>query len=116
MGNKINVVVYGTLKKGFALHGNMKAIGAKFLKEAKLNGFKMYDYSGWFPAVVKSDSEEDFVNVEVYETNDEGLKRLDSVEGYPSLYQRTKTEEGWMYTMDPDKVKGKNLIETGNWK
>lgn len=107
------VAVYGTLKRGGALHNYMNAIGAKFIKEATIMDHAMYNV-GWYPAVITHLGTQ--IHVEVYEINAEGLSILDQVEGYPSLYQRKETEEGWLYYFkNPTKVDGLKEIENGNW-
>lgn len=111
----IKVAVYGTLKIGGALHGNMKSINAVFNEKKVIPGFKMYDL-GPFPAVVKDDVSE--ISVEIYNINEEGLARLDRVEGYPNFYNRMQLEDGsWIYFMDKSKVSSDwTIIKDGNWK
>jgi len=110
----MRVAVYGTLKHGGRLAGNMKAIKAKFIKETIIKGFSMFNM-GWFPAIIKEEGSE--IHAEVYEVDDNGLNVLDAVEGYPSLYQRMKTDEGFIYYMDnASKVIGMRRIKDGNWK
>lgn len=107
------VAVYGTLKKGGALHGNMEAINAKFIKEATIKNQGMYNV-GWYPAVI--DEEGKTIKVEVYEVDDYGLSILDGVEGYPGLYQRKETPEGWLYYFkNPTRVDSLKEVENGNW-
>lgn len=113
MKNKINLVVYGTLKKGGALHGRLISIGAEFIKEAKLPGFKMYNV-GWYPAIIDDDSGS--IHVEVYKIPESSLRVIDSVEGYPHLYQRKETKLGHIYFMeDKNRVSTYKEITDGNW-
>ncbi len=110
----MRLVVYGTLKKGGALHKNMELVNAKFIKEAELKDHRMHDM-GWYPAIVESPG--DKVKVEIYEIPDESLSVFDRVEGYPTLYQRKETELGVVYYMDNDiDDKYHPIIHDGNWK
>ena len=73
----VNVFVYGTLKKGFAL--NYLFVGSKFVGEASLKGYEMYSLT-FFPCIIKGEGE---VFGEVYNISKELLKKLDLVEiGY----------------------------------
>ena len=114
---KVNLFVYGTLKRGGALHRNIFAADAKFIGEEKLKGFKMVNY-GWFPAAFQTHNEDDVIHGEVYEVSwDEIKKRFDRVEGYPSLYDRIETEKGIIYVMDEERaLSGGKIIENGIWK
>jgi len=109
------VFVYGTLKKGGALHGNLAK--SKFIGEAELSGFEMYNVGGWFPAIIKVDDKDSKVKGEVYEVDDTTATRLDSVEGYPDLYQKEETEHGIVYFMeDAEKVrKNHQRIDDNFW-
>src|SRR3990172_1166524 len=69
--------VYGTLKKGFALHGALE--DAPFLGDAEVKGFKMYSLGG-FPGVVR-DEKAGTIKGEIYEVTPRLLRRLDYIEG-----------------------------------
>jgi len=110
----MKIAVYGTLKKGGNLDSNMYHIGAQFIESARLNGFSMYNM-GWYPAIINDPLGS--ITVEVYEIDENGLAHLDTVEGYPSLYQRKETELGLIYYMeDKSRIQDKKQIEDGNWK
>lgn len=101
------VFVYGTLKKGFS--------NSKLLSTAEYVG----DYetvSKWamvgkgmpFPFLIQRDLNGEYIQGEVYNINAVQLRRLDRLEGYPSLYNRTEimvedklddkiTETVWVY-------------------
>lgn len=112
--NKIRVVVYGTLKKGGALHNNMKFVNAEFVEATKLKGWRMHNM-GWYPAIVHDPENE--VSVEVYEIDKDKLNVLDKVEGYPALYKRMETDLGFVYYMDEDLDRQTYpVIEDGIWK
>jgi gamma-glutamylcyclotransferase (GGCT)/AIG2-like uncharacterized protein YtfP len=82
------IFVYGSLRFGFELNHFLK--NSRFVGLAFTEGFKMYDL-GAYPGVVKGDG---VIYGEVYEIDDELLRKLDEVEDYtgsPSdLYVREK--------------------------
>jgi len=72
--------VYGTLRKGCGNHTCLN--GAELVKTCRVSGYKMYSLGG-FPACVKSDDDNDMVQVEVYNiTTYDQQRSLDSLEGY----------------------------------
>lgn len=85
----------------------------------KNNDFEMIDL-GSYPALI---SGEKYIQGEVWEVDGELLHfHLDPIEGYPNLYNRTKTETSlglaWVYYM-PQQVKNfvpdsKNIKEVNN--
>lgn len=111
----MRLVVYGTLKRGGALHGHMENVKAKFIEESSLEGFRMHNM-GWYPAIMEHPGSK--VKVEVYEIPDESLtSTFDRVEGYPGLYQRKETNLGMVYYMDRELDELEYpVIEDGNWK
>ena len=73
----VNIFVYGTLKKGFAL--NYLFVDSIFVGEANLKGYEMYSLA-FFPVITKGDGE---IYGEVYNISKDLLKKLDTVEiGY----------------------------------
>ena len=101
---KHRVYVYGTLRLGGNHYYYVRG--------------KMYNI-GWFPGVILGEGG-GMVVCEVLEVDDEGLARLDQLEGYyenspeNSLYIRREHNDGWIYEynkeVDPD-----SLIKNGNW-
>lgn len=112
----MRLAVYGTLREGGTLNGNMKAVGAKFIEKTTLKGYKMYD-TGWFPAVFKTNDDKDEIVIESYEIPEESLTgTFDRVEGYPHLYNREETPKGWIYFMEDQKrIKDYAPIKSGDW-
>ncbi len=107
--------VYGTLKKGFPLHHYLSH--ARFLGEASLKGFQMYDL-GWYPGIVPG---EGVVYGEVYEVGPATLALLDEVE---EEYERKLLEivfpsgektEAFVYIYQGD-IKGKAFVPKGCWE
>lgn len=130
VGDKI--FAYGTLRPGF--RANSILVGkAEHHGTTRING-KLYDVaSGGFPGVKLTHaspipgeaipflSEEPTVEGDLYEIKDQRLiERLDSYEGYPTLYDRRRvvTENGletWVYTFVPV-VDEDQRIPSGKWK
>lgn len=108
------VFVYGTLKEGHGNHGYLS--NSKLIKQAYISGFLLIN-TGGFPYAIEAEPT-DFAIGEVYEVDDETLRALDRLEGYPSHYQRRKvdtyhldsilmankprTDEAWIYYIQED--------------
>lgn len=89
MASKNIVMVYGTLKAGFRLHGCLE--GQKFLGKCLTQAnYRMHSVGGMYPALVEVDPGKGVqIKGELYEVSDECLKQLDRVEGISSgLYSR----------------------------
>jgi len=128
--DEIKVFVYGTLKVGGRLGGNVK----QFLKDVKKATVKgtMYSVHGHYPAVIFNDSGEIHGEVHTYEKPDYVLKTLDMIEGYlgkhhsSNLYDRktitvvdVEGNEHTCYTYefaDKKGVKQLEKIENGVWE
>ena len=85
MNTKYYVFVYGSLKKGY--ENSHYLTNSKFIGNAISANpeFQMYSVHEGYPALTKGD---EFVKGEIYEINDEKLKDLDRLEGYPNYYNR----------------------------
>lgn len=90
--NKTLVAVYGTLREGQGNWSNILEGVANKLSTEKVYGYKMYN-TGYFPAAVE-DTDKSIV-VELYEVDDNTLRRLDNLEGYSK-----GNEEHNMYNKD----------------
>ena len=82
-----NVFVYGTLKAGEANHRVMTSADGEFISTAKLPGYYMVN-TPWYPFAAKSDNNDDYIEGELYKVPAEKLQILDTLEGYPQLYDR----------------------------
>jgi gamma-glutamylcyclotransferase (GGCT)/AIG2-like uncharacterized protein YtfP len=90
--------VYGTLRRGFALHHHLKRMGAEFVATGNVQA-ELFDL-GKFPGARKSAQPGKIVAGEVYRLRhaENALKVLDQVEGFSpqtpqkSLFQRATTE------------------------
>lgn len=104
------IFVYGTLKRGFALHRHLDR--QKFIAEARtMPRYRMFVYrNGWFPLLVQEMDGGLSIEGELWEVNDECLRLLDRVEGH--LFQRAFIElgpphkdqlvEAYLYRYTPD--------------
>lgn len=111
--------VYGTLKKGFALHQHLVNHKAKFLGAARLQKAQLINL-GWFPGVIDGDAE---VQGELYEVSADNMKTLDIIEGNPTVFKReTRTvhmgdvgieSEVYIYQRETGNEK---VVEGGDWK
>ena len=117
--NKHLVFVYGTLRRGGALAMSERFPGSKFIADAEVSG-SLYDL-GAYPGLLLNESNSLVVG-EVYEVDDEILKRLDDFEA-SSNYRRkqveislgSRREACWTYEPDPDFYSPHTLITSGDW-
>jgi gamma-glutamylcyclotransferase (GGCT)/AIG2-like uncharacterized protein YtfP len=117
--NKHLVFVYGTLRRGGAGAMSVRFPGAKFIADAKVSG-SLYDL-GAYPGLLLTASGSP-VSGEVYEVDDETLRRLDDFEA-SSLYRRRQVEISlgsrgsvcWTYEPDPEFYSPRRLITSGDW-
>ena len=114
------VFVYGSLKQGY---GNNRLLSlAKFLGATETVD-DTYDLRCWgsFPAVYKQGDTS--IKGELYEVDEDTMKNLDYLEGYPSFYNRERVQlysgdMAWMYYIDahhsPEGKEG-TLCPEGIW-
>lgn len=96
------VAVYGTLRKGMGNHHLLRS--AEFLgTQITSPAWKMY--SCGCPVIISGDSS---IVIEVYKVSQNNLKVLDSLEGYPDLYNRkrihTNWGDAWIYFMNKSDI------------
>lgn len=117
----MKVFVYGTLRSGYG--NNVLLHNATFLGEATTNGV-MYSM-GYIPFVSLT-TQEGTVHGEVYEINEDILRRLDQLEGYNihqpdrSFYNRSLVNtlpygEAFIYHIDTHDSE-RNKIPSGDWR
>ena len=80
------IFVYGTLKKGFGANSLLQPANL-VIENVAIRGFKMYT-NGSFPMVVESEKGSDAVYGEIWEIEEDTLRRLDRYEGHPNLFTR----------------------------
>jgi gamma-glutamylcyclotransferase (GGCT)/AIG2-like uncharacterized protein YtfP len=108
------VFVYGTLKRGERNHHWLE--GASWQGEAELSGVLLHDL-GPFPMAVIG---EGTAIGEVYAVEEQGLARLDELEGFPRLYDRQMLSlndgrQAWVYLGRPRQVRHAPLVVGGSW-
>lgn len=112
------VAVYGSLRKGFGNHRLLE--GCKQLGNHWVPGFEMFSL-GAFPGIRKGHSH---IFTEVYEVDDDTLKRLDLLEGYRGVeemnfYNRIEVDTPYgdakMYTLEGAQYQDNPVVEGGNW-
>lgn len=124
------VFVYGSLKRGRGNHRLLQ--GAQFLGPAQTDEdtFRMYDL-GAYPGIVHEHGPNHPVKGEVYLVDDDTLKDLDRLEGYPGFYNRKTITvygqefangdelghtEALVYFLDNMKFwGGPRVVESGEW-
>lgn len=113
------VFVYGTLRRGAARAMSIRFPNSKFIADAAVKG-SLYDL-GAYPGLLL-DEANSLVTGEVYEVDDEILKRLDDFEA-ASNYRRKQVEISlgsqpkvcWTYEPDPEFYSLRTLIASGDW-
>lgn len=111
------VFVYGTLKRGHSNHHWLA--GATFLGRRLLRGGRLYDL-GPYPMAVLSTDKQAVIHGELFAVTQEGLARLDLLEGYPSFYERSQLilstgQTAWVYHGLQEQVGDAPTIPLGDW-
>ena len=123
------VFVYGTLRRGQALHGELLKTGAEYLDAGKIHG-RLYDL-GDYPGAVPSHTENEEILGELYRLDEpsQQLCSLDAIEEYDperpdrSLFVRRPAEvwmmngkrvRAWVYFL-PDEPEGARAIVGGDY-
>jgi gamma-glutamylcyclotransferase (GGCT)/AIG2-like uncharacterized protein YtfP len=113
------IFVYGSLRRGSAGAMSKRFPTSKFVDDASVNG-SLYDL-GAYPGLLLDESNS-LVIGEVYEVDDETLKKLDDFEA-SSNYVRKEVEIsfaaqkrlGWVYEPNPEDYSLRTLITSGDW-
>lgn len=112
------VFVYGSLRKGRGLSGVMSiALNDLGVYKSKRK-YNMYNL-GAFPCITKNGNTQ--IVGEVYEIDSDLEKRLDAIEGVPTLYYKDSIElEGfdkpvYAYFMKSKEVQGLRIKDNGDW-
>jgi gamma-glutamylcyclotransferase (GGCT)/AIG2-like uncharacterized protein YtfP len=115
------VFVYGSLRRGNAGAMSVRFPEASYVAEGKVRG-RLYDL-GAYPGLLL-DSSASMVTGEVYEVDDDTLRRLDQFELTSDyIRKQVEVEHGsertacWIYVpeRDAEVLKGFDLIESGDW-
>lgn len=124
------IFVYGTLRRGFELHSELKSLGARYLGKGRIQG-KLFDL-GEFPGLIQAPEHiGSSVEGEIYELQNpseqlavlDRLEEFDSKKPNKSLFIRKKAvvklKQGghmraWVYFL-PRKPRRAAVIESGNY-
>lgn len=111
------VSVYGTLRQG---QGNYERLlsqyGDPLSTERTEEEFTMESLGG-FPALIPGNSS---AVIELYDVDEDTMRRLDMLEGYPTFYDRklisTSLGDAWIYFMEESHGSWERpIIESGDW-
>lgn len=112
------VAVYGSLRKGMGNHGLLVAVGAVLVSTERAPGFNMVSLGG-YPAVYESVGD---ITIEVYDVahnEEESMRRLDRLEGFPTFYNRklidTSQGPAWIYFMPEEQLAHRRAVPNGDW-
>jgi gamma-glutamylcyclotransferase (GGCT)/AIG2-like uncharacterized protein YtfP len=117
--NKHLVFVYGSLRSGSPQPMSVRFPHSTFIADAKVTG-SLYDL-GPYPGLIHNESDS-LVTGEVYEVDDEILKKLDDFEE-SSNYLRKQVDisvgpdrkTGWTYEPNPEFYSLHKVITSGDW-
>jgi gamma-glutamylcyclotransferase (GGCT)/AIG2-like uncharacterized protein YtfP len=117
--NRHLVFVYGTLRRGCERAMSIRFPNSKFIADARVIG-SLYDL-GAYPGLLCNESNS-LVIGEVYEVDDEILKRLDDFEASSNYWRKqveislgTHRKACWVYEPDPEFYSARTLITSGDW-
>lgn len=114
------VAVYGSLRTDSYNYERIQRIfpgNFELLKTSMLPGFKMYDL-GYYPAIIKTDNEEDLIYVEVMECNKEAFNFIEAMEydaGYSKIKVNVDGYDCYIFIMKENQVKNITYIESGDY-
>lgn len=119
------VAVYGSLRQGL---GNHPLLANSELVETTTFTDKHTMVSfGYYPALIPhleegKETEGNSIIVEVYKVNENTFRNLDTLEGYPSFYDRKQVtldngmEDVWIYFIDnPNYLTIHPIVSNGDW-
>jgi len=117
--NKHLVFVYGSLRRGGAGAMAIRFPSASFVGAASVSG-RLFDL-GAYPGLQVDESSARVLG-EVYEVDDETLKKLDEFEAASdylrrpvAIYLGSKRSIGWTYEPNPEFYSLRKLISSGDW-
>ena len=112
------VAVYGTLKSGY--HNNHLLLDADLVGTGKLQDRYPLEVDG-LPYLYPEKGVGEFVDVEVYDVDDNLLARLDRLEGHPNWYKRERVlidlddwskTTAWVYFLDQPTPEGVEFTDS----
>lgn len=88
---KNNMGVYGTLKKGYRLHGYLGE-DTKLIKETEVEGYELFDTGIGYPLIVPSKKKSVFM--EIYEVDEDRFTNTTAMEQSAGYKTKEITVEG----------------------
>lgn len=115
------VFVYGSLREGLGNHHVLEGNNAKKIADTSVEiPFTMKDI-GAFPGLVpNADGDVNAIYGEIYSVSKEGMRALDSLEGFPRFYSRilipTEMGTAWVYYLCAGGSYSQyKTVHSGNW-
>jgi len=110
----IRVFVYGSLLTGLSNHRVLA--GAKLIEAGEKDIHCKMVSLGAYPALIQT-SLENSITGELYEVDEEGLQRLDYLEGHPNFYKRIQVDGVWVYFLNREHdINRYTVIDSGDWR
>ena len=113
------VFVYGSLRRGSAGAMSIRFPSSRFVAEAKVSG-SLYDL-GAYPGLLLNEPNSMVIG-EVYEVDDEILKRLDDFESSSHYWRKQvkislgiQSKKCWVYAPNPEAFSRQIIITSGDW-
>ena len=115
------LAVYGTLRQG-GIYNHIIS-DAEYVRTMRIANWCMYDNHGQYPFAVAAGSDSSIV-VELWEVTSGHLEKVDDLEDYPDLYDKTFLEfelengccvKAAFYYVEEQVVSGLDIIPDGDW-
>ncbi len=115
------IFVYGTLMSGF---GNNALLKNSRLVEAATTEDNLVLLANSIPYLLDEEGKS-YVRGEIYEVNENSLKKIDQLEGHPDWYSRKIISvvtdlgdkmEAWVYFMPRSKAGNATVVESGDYR
>lgn len=110
------VAAYGTLRVDQGNYNWALKNKSDYLGQDRIKDFDLIAGTG-FPYAVENNDSEGNILLDVFMVDANVMKSLDSLEGYPSFYNRkqvsTKFGKAWVYFYN--RAKGGEIIANGDW-
>lgn len=113
------VAVYGSLRQGLGLHHVIER--CPFIGKGVLHGADLYSFGAYPGIVLRPESLDKSVVVEVYAVDKAILERLDHIEGfYDRVVVQIRMNDGriqpaLIYSLDDDRIRQAPHVPSGDW-
>lgn len=113
MNGKIDILVYGSLRKG---EYNNPYFNMEYVKTFELPGFKMYSL-GYYPGIKESNKKTDKIVVDHFRVTPESFRRITNMElsaGYSLKKVNVNNKDYWIYIYN-GYVNEEDRVKDGDW-